>query len=180
MAPHSVRTSAAQIPAVSGLQHHVRVLACLGELSRQRHRVVVDADRLQRLTLGAAAHDQLPASMEVNAYCRCCSTGFSFRRLRVGWGTPSVLRAPGSRRREETQRSPVSSATTFDLGTPLFLRVRRTTRTHHRARHAGAALRSSMALWGLCWRGSIALATGSERHRHHDVRPGRHTPILIR
>ena len=65
-----------------------------------------------------------------------CSTRVSFRRLRVGWETPSVPRTFGSRRREELWRI------TTDLATKDPLHTARRPSPHHRARSrkSGAAL----------------------------------------
>jgi hypothetical protein len=70
-------------------------------------------------------------------YSRCCSTGVSFRRLRVGLQTPSVLGTLGSRRREELRRFGFDTA---EVATDP--RFDRRPGSHHRnpSRGSGAAL----------------------------------------
>src|SRR5664280_2398879 len=57
-------------------------------------------------------------------YCCSCSTGVSFCRFRFGLVTPSVLRTPGSGRREDSRwvfgLDPLDLATLF-VGTGSFL-----------------------------------------------------------
>jgi hypothetical protein len=45
------------VPAVGGLEHHLRVFTGLGDLGRQRHRVVVDARVAEAFTSLAHPHN---------------------------------------------------------------------------------------------------------------------------
>jgi hypothetical protein len=54
------------VPAVGRLEHDLRVRAGLGQLQRQRHRIVVDPDGLQHLTLAGQAHDHRAAAVQVD------------------------------------------------------------------------------------------------------------------
>jgi hypothetical protein len=56
------------IPAVGGLQHHLRVRPGLGHLARQRDRVVVDADLLEHLAVFILPDDHRPSTVQVDAY----------------------------------------------------------------------------------------------------------------
>jgi len=56
------------IPAVGRLQHHLRRLPRLGNLARQRHRVVVDAHRLQTLTRLAHPHNDRTTPVQIDTH----------------------------------------------------------------------------------------------------------------
>nr|WP_257033172.1 hypothetical protein [Streptomyces sp. 1331.2] len=54
------------VPAVGGLQYHVRVGPRLGDLKGQRHGVVVDPDGLQQFALISLPHDNRAAAVQVD------------------------------------------------------------------------------------------------------------------
>ena len=54
------------VPAIGRLEHDLGIGAGLGQLQRQRHRVVVDPDGLQHLTVGGHAHDDRAAAVQVD------------------------------------------------------------------------------------------------------------------
>jgi hypothetical protein len=56
------------VPAIGGLQDHLRIRSSLGDLQAQRDRIVVDPDRLQPLPGRRHPHDHRPASMQINAH----------------------------------------------------------------------------------------------------------------
>ncbi len=103
------------VPAVGGFQHHLGVLAALGQLGGQV------SGSLSMRTVSSVSPSALRRTMTERLRCRSTptycffgSTGFSFRRLRVGLETPSVLDTLGSRRREGVRRWTCSKPT-FDL-----------------------------------------------------------------
>src|ERR1039458_8731890 len=85
-------------------------------------------------------------------YCCCCSTGISFRRLRVGVVTPSVLCTLGPGRREDSRGvfglASVFVAFLVPTRALLVLGVRAGALTS--PRHAGAALRSFITSGVVC------------------------------
>ena len=92
------------VPAVGGFEDHLGVLAGLGQLGRQGNRIVVDPDRVERLSCPVAPHDHAAAPVQVDADILCLLFhGSLLRRLRVGFGTPSVLCTPGPGRREDSR-----------------------------------------------------------------------------
>ncbi|MFL6226771.1 MAG: phosphotransferase family protein, partial [Actinomycetes bacterium] len=75
------------VPAVGRLQDHLGVGAGLGQLQRQRHRVVVDPDGLQHLV---ASRDQTPALADVDREL-LGNTLRSLRRVIGEWGVAEQL-----------------------------------------------------------------------------------------
>src|SRR5664280_327702 len=94
----------------------------------------------------------------IPTYCCTCSTGVSFCRFRVGFATPSVLRTPGSGRREysrwvfDLDRLDVA---TFFVGTGSFLMLGVRVGALTGARHAGTALRSFITSVNPCLVGGV-------------------------
>jgi hypothetical protein len=56
------------VPAVGGLQHDLRVLAGLGDLGRQRHRIVVDARAAQPVAVLGHPHQHRPAPVQIDTH----------------------------------------------------------------------------------------------------------------
>ncbi len=110
------------IPSVTRFQRHLGVGARLSHCHRQSHRIVVDLGDTPRTSPASFIRTitDRRRCRSIPTYCCSCSTRVSFRRLRVGVGTPSLPCTLGSRRREELWRSTTDLATTTSstLGAP--------------------------------------------------------------
>src|SRR5665811_1770238 len=56
------------IPAVGGLQHHLRALTSPGHHRRQPLDVINDPHRLEHLTTLGGPHDHRPATVQIDSY----------------------------------------------------------------------------------------------------------------
>jgi hypothetical protein len=56
------------VPAVSGFQHHLRILAGLRDLLRKRHRIVVDPHGVQPVPGLIHPHDHRPAAVQIDTH----------------------------------------------------------------------------------------------------------------
>ena len=134
------------VPAIGRLQDHLGVLAGLGQLGGQGHRVVVDPDRVEGLAGLVAPHDHAAASVQVDADVLLLLFHGSLLPSFPGWfGNPKCASHTWSGRREDSRwvfglDRLVAAALFVGTGSLLMLGVRAW--CAHRARHAGAALRS--------------------------------------
>ena len=134
------------VPPIGRLHDHFGVLTGLGQLGGQGHRIVVDP-HVTRVSPPSSRRTitRRLRCRSMPTYCCWCSTGVSFCRFRTGFATPSVLRTPGSGRREDSRRAfgldRLDLATLF-VGTGSFLMLGARAGTPTETRHAGAALRS--------------------------------------
>ena len=56
------------VPAVGGLQAHLRIRPRLRDLQRQRDRIILDPHRVQPLPGRRHPHDHRPAPMQINPH----------------------------------------------------------------------------------------------------------------
>ena len=73
------------VPPIGRFEYHLGVLTGLGQLGRQGDRVVVDADRVERLTCLVAAHDHAASPVQVDADILCLLFHGSLLLSSPGW-----------------------------------------------------------------------------------------------
>ena len=93
------------VPPIRCFQDHFGVLTGLGQLGGQGHPIVVDTHSVEGVSPDSVRRTITlrRRCRSIPTYCCSCSTGVSFCRFRIGLETTSVLRTPGSGRREDSR-----------------------------------------------------------------------------
>jgi hypothetical protein len=73
------------VPPIGGFEYHLGVLSGLGQLGRQGDGVVVDPDRVERLSCLVAPHDHAAAPVQINADILCLLFHGSLLLSSPGW-----------------------------------------------------------------------------------------------